>query len=216
MDEKRLIELIERIVSDFKEELMGASVLTKAYFILPQDWQIQDQGHCIETMQALKGRYQLVVVHPDEGDGKAAFPSEDFITVFPLPSRNLVIKAALGIQDDFESKWVAKCISYGRAVYMRSEAALFVGKEPDSYRKKIEAYYNDVRSYGIQFDTIPNGCNHSQGTDITRMPQKKKIVTADDLKKLHPAKELRLCQGDIVTALAAELAETLGISILYQ
>lgn len=209
--------LIERIVSDLKTELAHTTVLTKAYFILPRDWRTRNREQCIEAMRSLEGTYRLIAVYPDEdncgtvpyeagftaavGRGEVIFPDEDFITVFPVPSRNLVIKAALCLEDDFETKWIAECIARGRAVYMRKEATLFTGMEPEAYKKRVQSYYRDAEAFGIQFETVS---------------KKRKIITADDIDKLRPGKELRLYRGDIVTALAAEHADTLGISILYQ
>lgn len=232
MDDKQLTTLIERVLSRIKEKSMGYVALPKAYLILPQNWQ-QNQSQCTELLHTLRGAYHTTAVLPDAdsnidvlyGAGvcatvprsEAVFPTEEFLTVFPIASRNLVVKTVLCLQDDFETRWIARCIALGQPIYMRKESPLFTGREPDVYKKKIECYYRDAEAFGIQFDRLsPPKCGNMPLSKLFGTSEKKRIITVEDLKELQTSKELWLCPGDVVTPLAAERAEEFGISIFYK
>jgi hypothetical protein len=231
MNDKRWIELMERALLRLGNEMPAAPALPKAYLILPRG-QSCEEAPCIESVHALRDAYHLVAVLPDaeyddggpRGAGfaerikrsEAVFPTEAFLTVFPVVSQSLVVKTAFCITDDFETEWIAKCIAFGQPIYMRSEGPSFTGKEPETYRKKIEACYRDVRAFGIRLDALPIRCDALQGAAVSGAPRKRRIITARDLDKLPAAETLSLHSGDVVTALAAERAEARGIRILYR
>jgi len=200
--------------------------------MLPEGWHSQDKSQCLATLLALNGSYQVIAVQRNAscgadilrnagavavvGHDEARNPaSGDFLTVFPVACRNLVVKTAICLQDDFESKWVAESIDHGRAVYMRKEFPLFIGLEPDAYKKKIISYYMDAERYGIQFDKLPSDCALAKEPALHGCTQKKRIVTASDLKNADLENELLLRPGDIITELARERAKELGIRICY-
>lgn len=172
MDEKQLTALIQKVIERVQNESASdTTVLEKAYIILPDKWRERCQSQCVEVMHRLRGTYHTIGIVPDEDDdcgvlyaagmcglvkrSEVVFPNEDFLTVFPIASRNLIVKTALCIEDDFETEWIAKCLSCGRPIFMRKESPMFTGREASAYRKKIEAYYNDVASYGICLDRLP-------------------------------------------------------------
>lgn len=232
MDEKQLIALIEQVLDRIKKESESHKVQTKAYVILPENWYTQKQAQCMEAFHLLQRDYHTVVVLPDKDQnagafgndngctvitrGQAVFPSEDFVTVFPAASRNLVIKTALCIQDDFETEWISQCFAFGQKVYMQKEAPVFTGREPDAYRKKVLSYYQEAEVFGICFDQLSETAKQAKPPVMSSSCEKKRIITTEDLKGLPSSGELRLHKGDIVTPLAAEQADELGISILYQ
>ncbi|MDR0924734.1 MAG: hypothetical protein LBN31_10355 [Hungatella sp.] len=232
MDEKQLIALIEQVLDRIKKESESQKVQNKAYVILPENWYTQRQVPCIETFHLLQRDYHTVVVLPDKDQnagafcnangcsvitrGQAVFPAEDFVTVFPAASRNLVVKTALCIQDDFETEWISQCFAFGQKVYMQKETPVFTGREPDAYRKKILSYYREAEAFGICFDQIPETAERVIRPVMSSSCEKKRIITTEDLKGLPSSGELRLHKGDIVTPLAAEQADELGINILYQ
>jgi hypothetical protein len=84
------------------------------------------------------------------------------------------------------------------------------------YQKRIESYYTDAEAFGILFDRLPKRNEIVQNAANAVRPEAKKIITAEDLEKPTPVRELRLRQGDVLTPLAAERAEEKGIRILYQ
>ncbi len=230
VDEKKLNAIIKRVLLRIYEETAVAAALPKAYLILPPDWENTHQSQCLEALRLLRADYSVAAISPDV-DGCAGLlfcdgatdvikqdaslsPANHSISVFPVSSRDLVVKTALCLEDDFETKWTAKCIALGASVYMRGEFPLFTGREPVAYRKKIEAYYRDAEQFGVRFDWPP-----SQRADTRRdmMPgktAKKRIITAGDLEELQTNGELRLNPGDIVTAFAEERALELGIRIV--
>ncbi|MDR2671148.1 MAG: hypothetical protein LBC26_05450 [Oscillospiraceae bacterium] len=231
MEDYQLAALIERVLHRISEEAAAAPARPKAYLIFPEDWQARDQGPCTEVLRALRGAYDITAILPDTGSqsefvsdagacaalrrGEAGFPEEDFLTVFPFASRNLVVKTALCLVDDFETRWVARCLAQGCPVVMRREHPLFTGRERDAYKQKIENYYRDAASYGIQFE-LPSGCGATHRPPEARVPDRKRIVTQKDLETPGTPGTLLLRRGDIVTALAAERAGELGIDIVVQ
>jgi hypothetical protein len=231
MEEHQLAAILERVLHRVRAEAAAAPERPKAYLIFPEDWQTQDPTHCQEALRALCAAHDTIVVLPDACGRDAAlpdsgacatlrrseagFPEGDFLTVFPFASRNLVVKTALCLADDFETRWIARCIARGQPVVMRREDPLFTGKERDAYRKKIEDYHRDAASYGIRF-SFPPGCGETRRPPEVRVPDRKRIVTKKDLETPEAAGALLLRRGDIVTALAAERAEELGIDIVFQ
>ncbi|MDR0382168.1 MAG: hypothetical protein LBH86_09295 [Oscillospiraceae bacterium] len=227
MEAYQLAALIERVLRRIREEAAAAPALPKAYLIFPGDWQSRDQSQREEALRALRGAYDTVAVLPDaccrgaappdtgaraaQSRGETGFPSGDFLTVFPFASRNLVVKTALCLADDFETRWVARCIARGQPVVMRREHPLFTGQERDAYRRKIESYYRDAAAYGIRFD-LPSG--HGE-TRRPPGPGRRRIVTQKDLETPGTPGTLPLRRGDVVTALAAERAKELGIDIVF-
>lgn len=76
---------------------------------------------------------------------------EDCITVFPVTSRNLAVKTALCIEDDFETRWIFKSIANGqRIIFLNKGLQKFTGKEPPKYVEKILNYYNTLLEFGIE------------------------------------------------------------------
>lgn len=231
MDEQKLETLIERVLARILSEAKDISRLPKAYVVLSDDWK-KEKNIFSETLQKLKGSYYTIVVLPqvdvnsdglyDEGAcqivarNEAGAPEEDSLTIFPVASRNLVVKSALCLQDDFQSKWVADCITLGQTIYMQKENPMFSGKEPYAYKRKIESYYKELEAFGVTFDSLPLQKGVKYKPMAAGSLEKKKIITVEDLKNLHATNVLYLRIGDVVTALAAERAKELGINILYQ
>lgn len=231
MDDKELATLIQRVLLRIQAESATAPVRPKAYLILPEHWREQSQSQCMEILRNLQGGYHTIAVLPDGDDsadalyaagicaiakrGELTFPAGDFLSVFPIASRNLVVKAALCLQDDFESAWISKCIASGNQVFMPRESPLFTGNESTAYQRKISAYYREAEAFGIQFDSLPQLRREPSAQEPSGRPEQKRIITARDLTSLE-TNELWLRPGDTVTALAAERAEELGIQIHSQ
>lgn len=231
MDACQLEKIILRVLERIRVDSTSAMPLPEAYVILPEDWRGDNNSHCIRIIETLNKYYRTTAVLP-YGDESAVSdfkdicmavtrfedinPQGEFVTVFPTASRSRVVKTALCLEDDFESKWIARCISLGQAVYMPKEAPMLTGLEPGAYIKKIEGYYREAEAFGIRFDKLPPGFVAGNAPVQPAVALKKRIITSNDLNKLQGTAEIRLRSGDILTALAAEHAEELGISVIYE
>lgn len=248
MDDRQLTELIQRVLLRIQGELTGNPSLQKAYILMPENWRTQCQSQCVEIVRTLQGSYHTIAVLPDDDRcpddlydagmcgvvtrSEVVFPMEDFLTVLPIASRDLVVKTALCIQDCFETRWIGKCIALGQPVFMRRESPMFTGREPAAYQRKIESYYREAESFGICFDRLPTKCVITQQaapptTPLAAVPVaqpssmpaapvgKKRIITTQDLAEVGPNGVLKLNRGDVVTALAAEQAALRGIRMEY-
>lgn len=247
MDDRQLTELIQRVLLRIQGELTSKPSLQKAYILMPENWRTQNQRQCVDIVKSLQGSYHTIAVLPDDDKcpddlydagmcavakrSEVVFPmTEDFLTVLPIASRDLVVKTALCIQDCFETRWIGQCIAHGQPVFMRRESPMFTGREPAAYQRKIEAYYREAESFGICFDRLPTKCVITQqaapsgapvvnpvfqATTASAPVGKKRIVTAKDLAEVENNGVLKLNRGDVVTALAAEHAANRGIRFEY-
>lgn len=236
MDEQRIREIIREVLQLVAEEKnLGlnapSSHLPKAYFIFPEGWQKVDGGTYLPLLQAVEGRYERVLVLPQRDVDETIFsnvgaytvavpgdlyaPAGESITVFPIANRDLVIKTALCLSEDFEGRWIRQCMETGTRVYMKKENAMFTGKEPVTYRKKILSYYQDVRSYGICF-TDGEELRGSGLQQTKNAQRKKRYITMQDLRDVPQNGTFTIRAGDVLTALAKEHAEKSGICIVEE
>ena len=240
MDEQQIRQIIREALQRYGGESAltsnaDPSSLPKAYFIFPDDWQSYDSSQYEPALKAVEGKYQRVIVLPEQNANSACFsqlgactvtaysdlhaPAEGSITIFPIPCRNLVVKTALCLSGDFVGCWIRKCIESGLHVYMRKEDEMFSGREPAAYRKKVLSYYQDVKSYGICF--VEDG--DSYGSDLKRAKAqqakaqtKARFITTRDLRDLPHNGEFHVHAGDVLTALAKEYAKKFNIRIVEE
>lgn len=239
MDEQQIRQIIREVLQrvgagDTLTSNVDSSFLPKAYFIFPKNWQSCDSSQYMPALKAAEGKYQRIIVLPERDGNENRFsdvgahtvavysdlcaPAEGSVTIFPIPCRDLVIKTALCLSEDFEGSWVRKCIESGLCVYMRKETAMFTGKEPAAYRKKILSYYQDVKSYGICFAEDEDPCksiSKSVNTE-TKARTKARFITTQDLRDVPSNGEFQIHDGDILTALAKEHVEKFGIRIVRE
>nr|WP_319488886.1 hypothetical protein [uncultured Caproiciproducens sp.] len=150
----------------------------------------------------------------------------DALTVFPVVSRELVVKTALCISDTFETKWIQSCMANGqKIVLLKSGLEPFTGKEPKAYVRRIQEYYKTIEEYGIEIKNDISKeepiCTDCDKTDI--QPQQihhtdagQKVITESEIDQFTQNRRIVLHHGDIMTALAKEKAFRLGIEILRQ
>ena len=151
--------------------------------------------------------------------------STDYLTVFPFVPRDLVVKSALCIGDTFETRWIQKCISNGRKIILlKSGIEKFTGKEPRAYVNKIQEYYKTISTYGIEIKddiferetptTAPviKPSISPARADVAK--GERQLITTVELEQYAENKKIVLHQGDMITALAEERAEELGIEIV--
>lgn len=239
MDEQQIRQIIREVLRRVSEgdalaSNVDASFLPKAYFIFPKNWQSCDSSQYMPALKAAEGKYQRIIVLPEHSENEACFsslgahtvavysdlcaPAEGSVSIFPIPCRDLVIKTALCLSEDFEGSWVRKCIENGLRVYMRKEPEMFTGKEPAAYRKKILAYYQEVKSYGICFAEEEDPCKSisKRVNAETKARTKARFITTQDLRDVPPNGEFQIHDGDILTALAKEHVEKFSIRIVRE
>ena len=140
-----------------------------------------------------------------------SLPLEGSLTVYPVISRSLLAKAALGLEDTFQSQWLARCYGAGAAVHMMlSGFTKFTGKEPAGYVQKILSYIETLLTFDISIGAYPK-----EATDVVAQPAvlpeqirlTSHIITAGDIASVSPGATVYIDPSAIVTAYAAEEAE---------
>lgn len=238
MDERQIREIAKKIFQMMQDKQIisntDASTLPIAYVLLSEGWQQHDTSLFNDLIESLKETHRCVLVLPEESDREkisqvgncsivlrddVAEPAEGSVSFFPVPCRDLIVKTALCLSDDFGSRWVRECIEQGTPVYMRKETPMFTGKESVVYQRKVRAYYQDVESYGVEFfqdhrqvKLVREKSNESKG----KQKRIKKYITMTDLENVDAANVFRMQEGDTFTALAKEHIEKLGIQVMVE
>lgn len=237
MDEKQIREIAKVIFQMMKEKQIehgtGTAALPIAYVLLSERWKEYDFDLSNDIIESLKGKYQCVLVFPDGNDGgkfrqavncnivnrgDVAEPAAGSISIFPFPCRDLIIKTALCLSDDYDSRWVRMCFEKGTPVHMRKEALPFTGKESAVYRNRVLAYYKEVESYGVHF--LESGKLDIAALKYESVGEKQdkpgRYITMEDLDSVDITKVFRMHKGDTFTALAKEYIEELGIRVIVE
>lgn len=159
----------------------------------------------------------------------------EYITIFPIVPRNIVIKTALCIDDTFETNWIFKCMEKGqRIIFLSSGLQKFSGKEPLSYRNKILEYYRTLLEFDIEIsdwiieresknitetckDALVinrlDSCNMSHNENRT-LSFTKKVITEKEIENYVQDNKIIINNGDIITDMARDKARSLNISII--
>lgn len=233
---KRIIsEVIRQIQSENSEQNFSVSD-KKMYVILTENWDERylDFYKKIEN----QNKYNIFTIIPETisndyfikkiknykncgtiiSQNKINFEqSKEYITVFPVVTRDILVKTALCISDTFETKWIENCISNGQKIIMlKSGITNFTGKEPKKYIEKINSYFNMILDYGIEItDDILK--SESEKVYIQNTEKRnKRIITEKEIDLYKEKEKLILYPGDIITSLAAEKAYNMGIDIIKQ
>ena len=153
----------------------------------------------------------------------------DAISLFPVVSRDMLVKTALCISDTFETSWIADCIERGsRILLLRSGLARFSGKEKSAYVNRIMGYYRQVLEYGIEIcgkdelaerEAEKEKVHARQAVKTGFLPLqpaasnrgRKRVITASNVESLAFEGVLQLQPEDIVTDMAKERAKYLNI-----
>lgn len=153
--------------------------------------------------------------------GQAAagsLPLEGSLTVYPVISRSLLVKAALGMDDTFQSRWLTQCYSAGSAVHMMlSGFTKFTGREPAGYVQQILSYIERLLTFDISIGSYPT--NGSVPEVVPLEPPavvtlRSHIITAADIAPLAKGAVVHIDPSAIVTAYAAEEAERQEIQFI--
>lgn len=133
------------------------------------------------------------------------------LTVYPVLSRTLLVKMALGISDSFPSHWFVQCLATGSSVeVMLSGCTKFTGAEPQAYIDMIMDYYRRLVSYGVVFRTVQTSSNKEECRADSCCQVKEiigKVITQQDLASIYPCKWIKLEKNSIVTASGQEFAK---------
>lgn len=234
MDEKRFIELVDRAIERYKREEQNKSILPNAYFILPDFCDETVKNSVKEVIKQFQGYKHIVVTSNSacqealslEADkivlrGDVNYEGNHSITVFPAVSNNLLAKAALCIENDFSSKWLAQRLAAGNTVYMYWNIQNAVSNAKPAYRKRLESYKQAIESYGVEFK---DHCKkeYIQATREKRVEAgEKRLISEKEIlafaqNATKQGETIYLNPGDLVTPLAKDRARELRVSIVYQ
>lgn len=236
LDHELLKQMVLKVIQQLGEENLLPPLRQRAcYLILPERW--QDDYFARLGALSVPHDYQAVFVLPKalfndyylqklkelfpaclviEQDQALKEQREESFTIYPFPSRELVAKTALCIEDSFETRWVGQCFSQGKKVVMlQSGMEPLSGKEPKAYRMKIEHYIRTLSDFGIELTHSYNLNEQPKATpeQAVAKQQKKRVITEADLITCQKEGRLTLQEGDIITLLAKEKANELGIQI---
>ena len=195
---------------------MEASGAYRIYPVIPASWQKQGYEGRLRSLRACAG----IVYRSREKPGDL----EQAVSLFPVVSRDVLVKTALCISDTFETSWIADCMEQGgRMVFLRSGLERFSGKEKPAYVNRIMEYYRQVLEYGIEICSLeeleePESCTGKpvkQEYVLWRSPEavckKKRVITASNIDRFASGGVLCLQPDDIVTDLAKDRAKFLNI-----
>lgn len=240
LDHKLLEQMVLKVISRLEEEHLLPLLQRKAcYLMLPECWQddyFKRLGSLsvpcdLQVISVLpKARYNDYYIQKL----KELFPGslaieqeqaweeqrEESVTVFPFPSRALVAKTALCLEDSFETRWIGRCFSQGQKVIMlQSGMEPFSGKEPKAYRTKIEQYIRTLSDFGIELSDqlpAPQPRREPAAKPAAESSANKRVITEADLAFGLTEGRLVLHQGDLITMLAREKAAEMGIQIVRE
>ena len=151
-----------------------------------------------------------------------SLPLTDSLTVYPVASRDFVVKAALGLADTFAARWLARCFAAGSAVHLQlSGLARFTGREPAAYVQQILGYYRKLLEYGITIghhlpqekagNPVPAAVTEKKAPPVVTCQDK--VLTAADLYPYDKGTMLLVGAHTVVTSFAREAALSRGIEI---
>lgn len=151
-----------------------------------------------------------------------SLPLTDSLTVYPVASRDFVVKAALGLADTFAARWLARCFAAGSAVHLQlSGLARFTGREPAAYVQQILGYYRKLLEYGITIghhlpqekagNPVPAAVTEKKAPPVVTCQDK--VLTAADLYPYDKGTILLVGAHTVVTSFAREAALSQGIEI---
>ncbi len=175
ISEDRLRDIVRLVLAQWQAELARPGV----WMVCLDEW---DERYCdfLKFMQNYPGTVYAVIPETWNEAGYAEKLSRNGcnprlvyrgseqlaagdVSVFPVVTRDLVVKTALCISDTFENAWVSACIAGGsRAAFLQSGLERFSGREPEGYVKRVLEYYRTVLEYGIDI------CDVRQIDDICR------------------------------------------------
>lgn len=143
------------------------------------------------------------------------FETDEFVTIFPVVSRDLMIRTALGFSDTHETRWIRATMEKGQKIlFLLNGLEKFTGKEPKAYIERILKYIRTVLEFGIQIGNEILETDFLPSSDNFIQTEKRKIITSGDLGIYQKIGKLYLGSEDVITVMAKERAADLGIKII--
>lgn len=151
-----------------------------------------------------------------------SLPLGGSLTVYPVASRDFIVKAALGMADTFAAEWLARCFAAGSAVHLQlSGLTRFTGREPAAYVQQILGYYRKLLEYDITIghhlpqekagNSVPAAVTEKKAPPVVTCQDK--VLTAADLYPYDKGTVLLVGAHTVVTSFAREAALSRGIEI---
>lgn len=147
----------------------------------------------------------------------------EYVTIFPVVPREVIVKTALCIDDIFETKWIFKSMEKGqKIILLRSGLERFSGREPLSYINKILNYYRTLLEFNIEIiediTQIEDGNSiiheNTNNNVVLKENKGKQVITEQEIENYKYDKKIILNPGDIITDLANDRARSLNIQII--
>lgn len=246
IDERKLKELIIKAIKVFQSERSSQNISfykKKVYVIFTEEF----NSKYLSFFKSLnkKSEYEAYAVVPSEIYNDELISNlkkfqvcksiinrnnidinelSDYLTVFPIISRNTVVKTALCIEDTFETKWIFNSIEKGeKIILLQSGLEKFSGNEPLSYINKILDYYRTLLEFDIEIvEDIVNleskkfAYVYKEMDDYKNQYENKgkKIITESEVETYKYDKRIVLSHGDIITDMAKDKARKMNIEII--
>ncbi|MEA5083177.1 hypothetical protein SDC9_164075 [bioreactor metagenome] len=236
ISEERLKELIIKAIRRVQLENAAKHISMerqKVYVILSGalDNQVRE---CFLTLEK-QSKYEVCAVIPDNQDSQKLaadiykanictkvivgnpadfFETDVFVTIFPIVSRDLIIRTALGFSDTYETRWIRAAMEKGQKIlFLQNGLEKFTGKEPKAYIERILGYIRIILEFGIQIGNEFLETFFLPSTNNFIQTEKRKIITASDLGTYQKSGKIYLGIEDVITVMAKERAAELGIQI---
>ena len=131
-----------------------------------------------------------------------SLPLGGSLTVYPVASRDFIVKAALGMADTFAAEWLARCFAAGSAVHLQlSGLTRFTGRITIGHHLPQEKAGNPV----------PAAVTEKKAPPVVTCQDK--VLTAADLYPYDKGTVLLVGAHTVVTSFAREAALSRGIEI---
>ncbi|WP_315078868.1 hypothetical protein [uncultured Clostridium sp.] len=249
ISEERLRELIIKAIELFKSEssIQNTPIDKKKLFVICTDEWNSLYWNFFERLDK-ENKYDVHIVIPSniksefylnnlkkfnvcrniiyENDLKN-YDLTEYITVFPVVPRSLIVKTALCIEDTFETKWIFESMEKGQQIiFLQSGLRKFTGKEPKNYVKKMLDYYRTLLEFDIEIsEDIEERIEEKSDFELVdykntyydsslNKEYSKKIITEKEIENYILNKKIVLNKGDIITEMAKDKARNLNISII--
>lgn len=233
IDEKTLKNIIQKVLQEYLLEKKEVFEIKKEdiYIILGREW--SEKYNIFFKDNKFNEKYNVFTVFQKNGSNKfenlknlkeigtilyddtvELKTLENYKTIFPVVSQELITKTALCIDDIFETKWIKNCFRKGQEIQMLTSGfEIFTGKEPKKYIEKIKEYYKMVLTYDIRIiSEIKNVEEQDIFTDNNK--NNRKIITYKDVITSEVNNKIIINKGDIITESAKDLALKLNLEII--
>lgn len=169
MNEEQINHLAREILRGLMSEERADRAKSRCFLVFEKKW--HNRYYMIFDEMKIMTDYEFYAVvpeglmHPEQMKKIKAFeswrdiipfgnrtkwPGEDFITIFPEYSRNLLVRTAIGMDDCDSSKWIRHAMELGQKIaVLKSGLENFTGREPQMYTKNILGYYKTLKEYNI-------------------------------------------------------------------